>query len=253
MVQVCAQHLLMMISAVRDNLSLLTGRLDLSISLIQLSSMVQEVLAVLRPGVRAVVCCIEHSHTCAHPLQKSVKLTHVCGQITSACTDHVARSASLHRAAQALTCSFASVWCCNESFKKQLYSVPPLRSTMQLQDKVRWSAYCLIYCEKAIVSASCCSVQVRDKVSVSMEVPDDALVYCDPERLKHVMHIVLANAIKYTKKGKIQVQTHLYITPVSGISMQALTPASMSWSCASVLVHAVLGRARGTMLGVAEV
>jgi hypothetical protein len=87
----------MMINAARDNLTLLTGSLDLAVSYVQLSSTVQEVLAVLKTGV-------------------------------------------------------------------------------------------------------------RNKVVLRDEVPAEALVYCDPDRLKHVVHIALANAIKYTKRGTIQVR-----------------------------------------------
>lgn len=48
-VQVCALHILMMISAVRDSLCLLTGKLDLSVTYVQVQPIVAQVLDALRP------------------------------------------------------------------------------------------------------------------------------------------------------------------------------------------------------------
>lgn len=45
-----------------------------------------------------------------------------------------------------------------------------------------------------------------DRVDVSVDgVADDALCHCDMDRFKHITHILLANAVKYTKKGFIKV------------------------------------------------
>lgn len=50
--QVCAVQLLMMINAVRDNLCLMTGSLDLAPAPAALRPVVEEILAGLQPAVR---------------------------------------------------------------------------------------------------------------------------------------------------------------------------------------------------------
>lgn len=50
-----------------------------------------------------------------------------------------------------------------------------------------------------------------------MQVAAEALCYCDMDRFKHMTHILLANAVKYTKRGFIKARArrppHLDLRP----------------------------------------
>lgn len=50
---------------------------------------------------------------------------------------------------------------------------------------------------------------VRERVKVQVEVPPDSLCCMDLDRLKHVIHVPLANAVKYTKRGTVRVRSNL--------------------------------------------
>lgn len=52
---------------------------------------------------------------------------------------------------------------------------------------------------------------LRERVRVVVEVPADSLCCMDLDRLKHVIHIPLANAVKYTKRGTVKVCSRLLI------------------------------------------
>jgi signal transduction histidine kinase len=101
--QGCAQHILMMINAVRDSLCMLTGKLDLSITYVQVKPIILEIM-------------------------KGLRLTMM-------------------------------------------------------------------------------NARRAGSVQVAVNVADGALCYCDMDRFKHITHVLLANAVKYTKKGYIKVLT----------------------------------------------
>lgn len=65
---------------------------------------------------------------------------------------------------------------------------------------------------------------LRERVSVIVEVPADSLCCMDLDRLKHVIHIPLANAVKYTKRGTVKVCSRLLIVTRSSVLRPSLKP-----------------------------
>lgn len=53
---------------------------------------------------------------------------------------------------------------------------------------------------------------VRERVKIQIEVPPDSLCCMDLDRLKHVIHVPLANAVKYTKRGTVKVGSNRIIS-----------------------------------------
>ena len=84
----------------------------------------------------------------------------------------------------------------------------------------RFDTRCFQVHDIVATTAAALEPAVRKGVTVAVEVPEDSVCYCDLDRFRHVVYIVLANAVKYTKRGHVRVRSCSHVTDVEGISSQ---------------------------------